>query len=181
MSATLVLLLRGINLGSQRRVGMGALRELLEERGHASVRTHLQSGNLLLDTRQTPDAVALDTEAAISERFGMHVDVIARGRDELAAVVAGDPFGAMAADPARHIVVFLSTDPDATALRPLAATDFAPEAMRAVGREVHAWCPGGVNASPVVTAITRARLAPTTTARNWTTVCRLVALLDADD
>lgn len=179
--ARLVLLLRGINLGSQRRVGMGQLRALLEEGGHSRVRTHLQSGNVVIDTEQTPAVVVRYTERAISERFGFEVDVIARSREQLAAVVAADPLATLATDPARHIVVFLSADPDPAALRRLQATDFAPEEMRAAGREVHAWCPDGVNASPVIGAITKARLAPTTTARNWTTVCRLLALLDATD
>ena len=45
---TYVALLRGINLGSKRRVAMADLRELLEGLGYDDVRTHLQSGNVVL-------------------------------------------------------------------------------------------------------------------------------------
>ena len=43
--ARLVALLRGINLGSKRRVAMADLRELLAELGYEDVRTVLASGN----------------------------------------------------------------------------------------------------------------------------------------
>ena len=43
-----VALLRGVNLAKQRRVSMGDLRELLEGHGYGAVRTHLQSGDVVL-------------------------------------------------------------------------------------------------------------------------------------
>ena len=51
MSSTrYVALLRGINVGRAHQVDMPRLRELLTERGHAGVRTHLRSGNVVLDS-----------------------------------------------------------------------------------------------------------------------------------
>ena len=43
-----VVLLRGINVGRNRRVGMAELRAVLTDAGYYDVRTHLQSGNVLL-------------------------------------------------------------------------------------------------------------------------------------
>ena len=45
-----VALLRGINLGSNRRVSMADLRKVLEHHGYEDVRTHLQSGNVVLSS-----------------------------------------------------------------------------------------------------------------------------------
>ncbi len=42
-----VALLRGINLGSKRRIAMADLRELLTELGYEDVRTVLASGNAI--------------------------------------------------------------------------------------------------------------------------------------
>ncbi len=51
MSATTwVALLRGINLGRNKRVAMADLRALLESLGYGQVPTHLQSGNALFAT-----------------------------------------------------------------------------------------------------------------------------------
>ena len=49
--AVQVALLRGINLGPNRRVPMGDLRDLLTGKGYGDVRTYVQSGNLVLSSR----------------------------------------------------------------------------------------------------------------------------------
>ena len=43
-----VLMLRGINIGGNRRVPMADLRALLDEAGYEDVRTYVQSGNVVL-------------------------------------------------------------------------------------------------------------------------------------
>ena len=45
-----VALLRGINVGKARQIGMPRLTEVLAARGHENVRTHLRSGNVVLDS-----------------------------------------------------------------------------------------------------------------------------------
>ena len=45
-----VALLRGINVGRARQVDMPRLREVLTDRGHGAVRTHLRSGNVVLES-----------------------------------------------------------------------------------------------------------------------------------
>src|SRR5215207_4478836 len=87
-----VALLRGINLGRARQVGMPRLKELLEARGYADVRTHLRSGNVLLDSALPEADVAADLAGAIEDEFGFAVPVVVRTGRELAAAVAGDPF-----------------------------------------------------------------------------------------
>ena len=49
--STQIVLLRGINIGPRNRVPMARLREALEEAGFAEVRTHLQSGNVVLESQ----------------------------------------------------------------------------------------------------------------------------------
>jgi len=51
---TRIVLLRGINLGPSRRVRMEALRQLLGSAGYGNVRTHVQSGNVVLETALGP-------------------------------------------------------------------------------------------------------------------------------
>jgi uncharacterized protein (DUF1697 family) len=60
-----VALLRAVNLGSHKKIGMPALRELLTDLGYADVETYLQSGNAVL-TAPGRDAgqVADEIEAA---------------------------------------------------------------------------------------------------------------------
>ena len=176
----LVVLLRGINLGAARRVAMADLRAMLADLGYEDVRTVLQSGNAVLRTGKKPDSVARAVEKRIAKDFGLEVDVMVRTGDEIADVVSADPLAGVATDGAKSVVIFLSGEPDPAAVKSLAAEDFAPEEFRVRGRELYAWCPDGLQKSPVVKALTE-RLTPpsgSATARNWNTVLKLHALLD---
>src|SRR5918992_4266425 len=61
--ANRIALLRGINLGPSRRVAMGELRETLERAGYEDVRTHGQSGNVLLTSSHPPARLARELSA----------------------------------------------------------------------------------------------------------------------
>lgn len=171
-----VLLLRGINLGPKRRVPMADLRALLHDAGYAGVRTYVQSGNIVLDATEDPAAVAATAGRLISERFGFDVPVIARTREELAAVVARNPLGEVAADPKRYQVTFLSADVPPDAVARLRAAAAGEEQIVAHGRELYSWHPDGIGRSKMAMAIADRRLAGT--ARNWTTVTTLLTMAD---
>jgi uncharacterized protein (DUF1697 family) len=175
--STVVALLRGINLGSKRRIAMAELRAALEGAGFENVRTLLQSGNVVLDSPDPPDAVARAIEATIAERFGLDVDVIVRTGPELAETVAGSPFANVASDGSRYFVIFLPSAPEAAALRELEAQDFEPDRFSVRGREIYAWCPNGMRDSRLMRALGDPRLAPTGTVRNWNTVTKLLAMV----
>ena len=175
--AHLVALLRGINLGSRNRIAMADLRDLLGGMGYEDVRTHLQSGNAVLTTRQGPDRAARAIEGEIRKRLGLEIDVIVRTGDEIAEIVAANPLGDVATDGSRHFVVFLSDKPDPAAVRELTGRDFAPERLAARGRELYAWCPDGVRDSALFKALGRQRLAPISTFRNWNTVAKLAEMV----
>ena len=163
-----IVLLRGINLGPRNRVAMPKLREALGDAGFEDVQTYLQSGNAVVTTRRKPATVERDVSAAIAETLGHDVDVVARTGRELAEVVRDDPFGDVRDDPKRHQAVFLAGEPDADAIARLEGTDFSPERLVVRPGVLHAWCPNGVNDSPLLKALTKVRTSAT--ARNWRTV-----------
>jgi uncharacterized protein (DUF1697 family) len=170
--ARLVALLRGINLGSKRRIAMGELRELFAELGYEDVRTVLASGNVVFTGAKAKAREKL--ESAIEERFGMRVDVVVRTMAELHAVVEADPFGKRVDNPTRYFVAFLDAKPAAKRLAELADEDFAPDEFAAGAREVYAWCPEGMQNSKLMKALGKPGLAGTATVRNWATVSKLL-------
>lgn len=171
-----VALLRGINVGRNRRIAMADLRSLLEERGFEAVRTLGQSGNVVLSSDASPGDVALSVSRAIADGLGLDVAVVVRSASELAAVVERDPLGDVATDPRRYLVHFLSGKPRAAAVRELAAADVAPEAFAAHGRELYTWHPDGQQRSGLAGMIAEADLGVVVTNRNWNTVTKLLAL-----
>ncbi|MCW2958603.1 MAG: hypothetical protein JWP18_1406, partial [Solirubrobacterales bacterium] len=152
----LVLLLRGINVGKAKQVGMADLQELLTDAGYADVRTHLRSGNVVVGTSLSPAAAAADASSRIQAHFGFPVGVVVRTADELQATVDADPLGEAAGNPSRHMVAFLDVEPAATVVHALEAAAVEPERFAVVGRDVHLWLPTGVTGSPLNKALTPA-------------------------
>ena len=81
MTVRYAVMLRGINVGGNRKLPMADLRVLLTELGYGRVETYIQSGNVALDALPLNDTGGDATELAetlagqISERFGFEVPV----------------------------------------------------------------------------------------------------------
>src|SRR5579875_2082156 len=106
-----IVMLRGVNVRAHNRIAMPALRQALSAAGFGAVRSHLQSGNVVLDSDVRPDALAEAVRELIASRFGLRIGVVTRTRDELAEVVAGNPLADVVSDPKRYQVSFLAAEP----------------------------------------------------------------------
>jgi uncharacterized protein (DUF1697 family) len=166
-----IALLRGINVGGNKRVEMARLRALLEDLGYRDVRTYVNSGNVVFTG---PRRSEQHLEAAIAKAFGFEVPVVLRSRDELADVVQANPLRDIATDPAKHLVIFCGAE----ASTDLDAADFAPDTFRIIGREVYLWAQDGISKSELAKVLATKPLGDKSTARNWRTVEKLLALAD---
>jgi uncharacterized protein (DUF1697 family) len=173
-----IVLLRGVNVGGRNRVPMPALREALEAAGLEDVVTYVQSGNIVLSSNAKPDALAREVEAVIADSFELEVVVVVRTRAELAKVVRRDPFGAVADREKLYQVSFCAEKPAKQALDKLAEGAAEGERLLLDGREIYAWFPHGVGRSKLAAQLSKQRLGTVVTARNWTTVKKLLALAD---
>jgi uncharacterized protein (DUF1697 family) len=169
-----VALLRAVNLGRTRRVAMPRLREILEERGHGPVRTHLASGNVVLDSPLPETELALELSKAIDEEFGLDVPVVVRTGAEMAAVVAGDPFAAIATDLSRYSVTFFPEPLDPSLVDALPPAVDGEYLVR--GRELYLWLPEGLQRAAMGSWKWDRLLGAAGTARNWNTVTKLAEL-----
>jgi uncharacterized protein (DUF1697 family) len=168
-----VALLRGINVGRARQVGMPRLTELLTARGHANVRTHLRSGNVVLDSPLEEAELVADLEGAIEEEFGFAVPVVVRTGTELAAVIDGNPFATVATDPARYLVTFLPRPPAEKRVTDLPPVGDGDGEYLVRGRELYLWLPQGIANTPLAAWKWDRLLGVAGTGRNWNTVTRL--------
>jgi len=155
---------------------MAKLREALEDAGFVEVRTHLQSGNVVLSSKAKPEQTARACERLIAAEFGLEIDVVVRTPAELARVVERNPLGKVATDPKRYQVSFLAGPLPAAAKRKLEEAVEEPEQLVVSGREIYAWHPKGVARSKLWARLAGRGLGVTATARNWTTVTKLLEL-----
>ena len=171
-----IVLLRGINLGPRNRIAMPELRELLGQAGYREVRTYVQSGNVVLESDESPAALETSVERLIAEGFDLQISVIARTRDELADVVERNPLADVATDPKRYQVSFLSEALPAERVEELNAVAAKAERLIASGRELYAWHPNGVARSKLWAKLAGTGLGVKATARNWKTVETLLEM-----
>lgn len=176
--ARFALLLRGVNVGRKNALRMADLRAMLETAGCTRVRTLLQSGNAVLNTRLGEAALARAVEAALARRMGRPIDTTLRTDRELRAVLDGIPFAREATDPARLCVTFLSREPTASEVAPLLARGWGKERVQVAGREIYTWYPDGQGRSPLAAAIGKLRFQGTVTTRNWNTLEKLAAMME---
>lgn len=84
---TYVALLRGINVGGKTKVDMATLKEAFEsDVGASSVKTYINSGNVVFRHRRGAARLATDVERAIRDRFGLDVPVLIRDLDNIRAL-----------------------------------------------------------------------------------------------
>jgi uncharacterized protein (DUF1697 family) len=192
--ASHVALLRGINVGGRNKVPMADLREVVASLGHTGVTTYIQSGNVLFSSADTDTArMAAALETAIEDRFGIWASVVVLSRDELAGVLAGNPYRDEP-NPKMVHVVFLNAQPPEDLLdRVLAAQDAVAakgsrDAVQAVGHALFLHTPDGYGTSELAQTLFRIVSPPAkqkkpglaATARNWATATKLLSLCEEE-
>ncbi len=182
MTTRYAALLRGINVGGAKKLPMADLRALLEELGHDTVRTHLQSGQAAFTSDHgDEDALAAELTRAIEKRFGFPVDVIVRDHAYLSAVVEACPFPATELEPKQLHVTYFSAPVDEERFASIDRPAFRPEEFRLGDRALYLYAPNGLGRSKLAEALAKPRVNKglIATTRNWNTVTKLVELTDA--
>ena len=192
--ASHVALLRGINVGGRNKVPMADLREVVTSLGHTGVTTYIQSGNVLFSTTGTDNAkLAAALESAIEDRFGIWASVVVLTRDELAQVLAANPFPEEP-NPKMVHVVFLNTEPPGDLLGRISAAESAVAAkgsrdtVQAAGRALFLHTPDGFGTSELAQTMFKVISPPAknkrqglaATARNLATATTLLSLCDQE-
>jgi uncharacterized protein (DUF1697 family) len=170
-------LLRGINVGGNKKITMAELRALLSGLGYADVTTHLQSGNAVFSSPpQRSEALGSAIEQAIAAGLGMQVRVVIRTGAEIAAAIEGSPLPGEPENPSRFFVAFLSAEPDPARAREIQEQSFGLDQIWVRGREAFLWCPNGAAETPLTNSFVEKRLGVVATSRNWNTVRKLASL-----
>ncbi len=186
-----VVLVRGINVGRAKQVAMSDLAAALADIGGTGVRTYLRSGNAVMDVElpggrgraaatragEALGALGAAAEEALLARSGVSARVLVVSADRLRAVAAANPFPELVEVPKQLHVLFCETQPDPAELAALGLRHGADEIV--VGDHVlYVGYRGGPGAtgSPLEKVLPKVKV--TTTSRNWTTVCALLALCD---
>lgn len=188
-------LLRGINVGGRNKVPMADLREVVTSLGHTGVSTYIQSGNVLFSTAEEDTAkLAAALESAIEGRFGIWSSVVVLSRDELARVLAANPYPDEP-NPRMVHVVFLNAELPGSLLTRISAAESAAAAKgsrdtvqpagQSAGQALFLHTPDGFGTSELAQNVFKIIAPPknskrglAATARNWATATKLLSLCE---
>jgi uncharacterized protein (DUF1697 family) len=178
---TFVALMRGINVGSTRKVPMADLRGLCLKAGLKRPETYIQSGNLIVDALSDADALRDLLEKAVAKRFGFAVDVVIRAASEWQGYVGANPFAGDADAVAKMVHLYLSRD----RVKPAAAKELQEKARngeRLVMAGGALWIDYGNNGagkSKLTPPLIDKACGSPTTGRNWNSVLKIGEMIEA--
>jgi uncharacterized protein (DUF1697 family) len=178
-----VVLLRGINVGGKKTIPMRKLKLLFESLGFTPAKTHLNSGNVIFAAKEKSQTrLKRLIGDAIEAEFGFRPVLVIRGAAELQRIVAGNPFGEMAArDPSHLVVMALDSKPKAGAKAALEEAHSGPEQIAIAGEDVYITYPSGIGPSKLTNALLEKHLGVAGTARNWNTVVKVLEITQASE
>ena len=165
--------LRAVNVGG-RTVKMDALRGTFEGLALTGVETFIASGNVTFDSKAR-DLIALERriEAALQQAFGFEIETFVRTADRIAALAAHVAFEDATAT--TQVVGFLHAEPDAAALKTIAAMASSVDRFQVDGREL-IWLSSAKQSESVFSnAVFERALKMRTTFRGVGTLRKLVA------
>lgn len=186
--ATHIALLRGINVGGRNKVAMADLRAVVAGLGHTDVATYIQSGNVLFSSAGTDtEALATALEKAIADGLGVKPAVVVLSRGGLEQAVRDNPYPDEPNPKLVHAVFFRGQVPPGAAeaieagQRRAAERGSGQDSAQIIGRAVYLHTPGGFGRSELSLYLLGRSASPlaTGTARNWSTVTKLLALCEA--
>ena len=172
-----VALLRGINVGGNRKLPMKSLAAMFTVAECVDVETYIQTGNVVFSAPATVAKRLPNTiKVAIEQQFRFSVPVVIRSQEELSACVERNPFLKRGIDTAALHVAFLADVPDPACVAALDATRSPGDSFILRGCDIYLWLPNGVARTKLTNDYFDRTLKTVSTLRNWNTVLKLLEM-----
>lgn len=149
---------------------MKELAALCSRLGFQAIRTYIQSGNVIFESRLSEEAVRSRLEKALAARMEKKIDVMVRTPAEMRLILSHNPFPGK--EPAKVAVAFLCAPPPKDLTKNVAAP--GGEQVQPGKREIYVYYPDGMGRSKLKLPLKGAAA----TVRNINTVAKLVALTE---
>ncbi len=176
-----IAILRGINVGGKRKILMADLKSLCEKLGMKSVRTYIQSGNLIFNSDKKSFELENDLEKAITENYGFDVPVIVRTEKEFGNAINNNPFFDDNTDIKQLHLTFLKEKPKKENIENTLTRNYEPDKFKIDDKDVFIFCAGKYHKSKLTNIFFEKQLKVGATTRNWKTVLKLWELSKNDE
>ena len=178
--AKYISILRGINVGTGRKVPMTDLKKQCENMGLQNVQTYIQSGNVVFELSQPESVTELEThlQKAFTETFGFDIPVLIRTSKDWTESIAQNPFlKEENVDIDRLHLTCLKEIPSPELLEKIKMFQYLPDQYEIIGKDVFIFCAAGYGSSKLVNSFFESKLKTPATTRNWKTVLKLQEMI----
>lgn len=156
-------------------------RDLAEAIGATDVRSVLATGNLVFQSRKSPDTLTRELEAECERRFGKPTEIIVKTEEEWAKLVAANPFEKGAKSQPSRVLAWVMRSPIPAAgiaqLRRRAAR--SEKIVHTLDGDFYIWLGRRErNATKLTGGFGLKSLGAVGTNRTWTTVSKITALVE---
>ncbi len=169
---TLIILIRGINVGGKNCLPMKALVAILEHLGCCHVQTYIQSGNAVCES-ENQDILELSNQIslAIGQQYEFEPYVLILRFEDIQRAISGNPFPQAATNPKALHLGFLATIPERPRLEKMTELSQDSEDFLLLGKVFYLYAPEaeGTGRSKLA-ANAEKLLGVAMTSRNWKTV-----------
>lgn len=174
---TYISLLRGINVAGQKKIKMAELRLMYEKLGFESVRTYIQSGNVIFKTRKMAlDRLEARIKSAIAETFGFDVPILVLQHETLQNMVDENPYKDRTVDPKFIYFTLLKNVPESERVQVVEAMNFPDEEFAISNRVVYLCVPNGYGRTKLSNNFFENKLKVQATTRNLKSIRKLLEL-----
>ena len=158
-------------------IKMERLREIVAALGYESVKTYVNSGNVVFDTKKTADKkLASAIHDAIKKEFGMDISVMVRSIDEIKEIIANNPYDGQFENHKYLHVFFLDDELSPVHRELLLANNSDTEMITLDGRTIYYLLRISIIDSVLGKGFIDKKLKVASTARNWRTVNKVAEM-----
>ena len=173
---TYISILRGINVGGNRKILMADLKKIYSNLKFKNISTYIQSGNVVFDSPNSNEKSIIEEtlQKAIYNAYGFEVQVIVRTANELIDIFNKNPF--LSNDnlvPKKLYLSFLKEEPSKDKLLNISQIDTSPDLYSISGKDIFVYCNSKFSDCKLTNLFFERKLKVTATTRNWNTITKL--------
>lgn len=175
-----IILLKGINVGGKNIIKMGEFKLKLEELGYSSVKTYIQSGNIIISSEESNfEVIESSISSMLYKDFCIETPVLIKDLDSFKRTIADNPFKELEVEPKLIHFIFLkneiSTESYSSIEEELNSIKSDSEKFQIGSDVIYLYAPDGIGRSKFILKVERV-VNSIVTVRNLRTVSKIIDL-----
>lgn len=175
---TCIAFLRGINVGGKNKIPMSELRAAIERNDFKSVRTYIQSGNVVFESSlNSCNEIAASIRKTIQNAFGIDIPVLVKTKKQLEYILLDSPYdNEDLISTNKTYFVLLFELPNEGLIKIFNSLNFKNEQFQVSEGCVHLLCENGYGKAKLNNNLIESKLKVIATTRNYRTLQKIIDL-----